>query len=363
MKIGILTFHKALNMGAALQASALLCYVQELGYDAEIIDFLPNNEIPNNSLVYKMLRYIKHLFFYKNYRIGKCKCDNFKKFYKNNYRLSKNTYYGDIDMLTAKGVYDILISGSDQILNTTLTGNSYSYYMTFDNTATKVSYASSLGRINISEKEVQLIKEELPKFSSLSFREKSASETVKALTGLEGEVVLDPVFLMDSNYWSQKCNEHLQVPEKYILVYTMENSQGLKTVVEEIRKEFKLPILLINGSGTKIDVEGIEDKTCGPCEFLRYFRDAELIITNSFHGTAFSLIFDKKLVCIEHSKRNIRLENLLICVDKSNCQVSAECKTINLGTSIIDAALLKDNLVPKIEKSKQYLKKALEKDC
>ena len=334
-KIGILTFHRANNLGAVLQASALLKYVQDNIGQCELVDYFPNNGIPINYVgIKKVLRYCKRIVLYpfaaKN-RKRELSFDNYRTKY---YFLSDKQYMGDSGIANAHFDYDAIISGSDQILNTTLTSNSKAYYLDFFN-GKKISYASSFGRKDVSKEEIELIRNELPKFAALSVREQSGADIIKREIGKEPQLVLDPVFLLGKDEWSKRCDEQLKLPKKYIFVYSMEVSPVLENAVSTIKEETGLPVIIVRGGGKSGLIEGNEDSTCGPEEFLRYIRDAELVITNSFHGTAFSLIFEKKFLCVAHSTRNARLENIMDLVEEYHSLVSEKISS-SWDTCIVD---------------------------
>lgn len=354
-KIGILTFHRANNLGAVLQASALLKYVQDNIGQCELVDYFPNNGIPINYVgIKKVLRYCKRIVLYpfaaKN-RKRELNFDNYRTKY---YSLSDKQYMGDSGIANAHFDYDAIISGSDQILNTTLTGNSKAYYLDFFN-GKKISYASSFGRKDVSKEEIELISNELPKFAALSVREQSGADIIKKEIGIEPQLVLDPVFLLSKDEWSKKCNEQLKLPKKYVFVYSMEVSPVLENAVSTIKEETGLPVIIVRGGGKSGLIEGNEDSTCGPEEFLRYIRDAELVITNSFHGTAFSLIFEKKFLCVAHSTRNARLENIMSIIGKENSLLKCEGSV----PVIVNGKEVTSTINPYIYASKEYLKNAL----
>lgn len=119
----------------------------------------------------------------------------FDEYRKKYFKMTEQHFYGDNCIKDELKDFDILISGSDQILNTTLTGNSRAYYLDFFE-GKKISYASSFGRTNITQNEIDLIKSELPHYSAVSVREKSAGEIIKRISGIDSELVMDPVFLL-----------------------------------------------------------------------------------------------------------------------------------------------------------------------
>ena len=354
MKIGILTFHRANNLGAVLQASALQNYIENNISPCEVIDFVPNNEVKYSRFYRKFVHKAK-LYITINRKMIKRE-KSFELYRKLYIRTSKKTYYGDMDMKGAKDVYDVLISGSDQILNMTLSGVSTSYYLNFSDCAKKISYASSFGRINISEEEEYLIKSELEKFIHISVREESAKKTIKSLINIEPALVVDPVFLLNKAEWSNRCNPNIKTPNKYIFVYSMEKSDLLEKIVKELSNRENLPVIVVRGGGEPGCILGFENSSCGPAEFLRLIRDAEYVVTNSFHGTAFSIIFEKNFICVPHSKRNTRLENLLRLCD---CVDKMASNALDYSDSIVKSKYIINNIYPLISSSKNYLDKAL----
>ena len=355
LKIGLLTFHRANNLGAVLQASALLEYVQENIGNCEIIDFYPNNGISvKYAGIKRVLRHCKWLVLYPFTVTNRKREMNFHNYRLKYYSLSDKQYIGDSGIANAHFDYDVIISGSDQILNTTLTGNSKAYYLDFF-IGKKISYASSFGRKDISKEEIELIRSELPKFSALSVREQSGVDIIKREIGIKPQLVMDPVFLLSKDEWSKRCNEEMKLPEKYIFVYSMEVSPALENAVASIKKEAKLPVIVVRGGGKPRLIEGNEDGTCGPEEFLRYMRDAELIITNSFHGTAFSLIFEKKFLCVAHSTRNDRLANIMSIIGKEDSLLKCDSSVPVIVNGKEDSSTIKSY----IKASKEYLKSAI----
>lgn len=200
VKIGIFTFHNQSNLGAVLQASALLNYLQNNYKNAnvEIINYYPNNAVFTNSkFVHKLLSELKKIAEYIVDQDGFKRRKNFESYKKQYYVLSRDVYFGDKSLKKKKLEYDILISGSDQILNTTLTGKSVAYYLDFNTDAKKISYASSFGREEISDNETEYIKHKLINFSYLSMREQSGISIVDKLINKKANLVTDPVFLLE----------------------------------------------------------------------------------------------------------------------------------------------------------------------
>ncbi len=357
MNIGILTFHNADNLGAVLQAAALTQYINEELGDAEVIDFVPNNQCGKKKHpIYRLLSSIKQRVFAFKSRNGYERRKKFIEFRNKELRISKRKYYGDKEMELAAGRYDILISGSDQILNTTLSGSSKSFYLCFDDNSKKISYASSFGRTDITNEEKEMIKSELVNFDALSFRESSGQDIVFDLIKNKGELVVDPVFLLDANRWRKKCVIHCD-NQKYIFVYAMENTLILKDAILKVKEKHDLPIIMVKGGKELPDVEGVVDYQCGPREFLHYIDNAEYVVTNSFHGIAFSILFGKQFVCVEHSLRNARLENIMNLTNNSEKLYRKISNDADISNMLINGAMAYQLMVPYIEQSRKYLQR------
>ena len=349
MKIGMLTFHRANNLGAVLQASALQNYVQNNFGDCEIVDYYPNNNIPiTYKGIKKILKKCKRIAIYPLTRKKRKREYRFDEYRKNYFKMTD----GDNCIKDELKDFDILISGSDQILNTTLTGNSRAYYLDFFE-GKKISYASSFGRTNITQNEIDMIKSELPQYSAVSVREKSAGEIIKRICGIDSELVMDPVFLLNKEEWENRCNMDMILPERFIFVYSMENSDNLERVVRLIKEEKNIPVIVVRGGGKAGRIVGKEDATCGPAEFLKYIKNAEYVVTNSFHGTAFSLIFEKKFLCIAHSTRNTRLINILQLINEEEKMIYSNLSVYD--DKIIEGSKYKNILERYINSSKAYL--------
>lgn len=355
----MITFHRARNIGANLQSYAMNKYINDHIGRCEIIDFYPNNQTAHRNKIRKLLSYIKSILIYRKSVIDR----KFSRFQKQYYIMSSKTYYGDDDLLSCPPKYDLLLSGSDQILNTTLSDISKSYYLCFDNTTKKISYASSFGRTALSDSEYSLIDVELRKFKHLSVREKSAKKIIEERIGADVELVLDPVFLLSADEWNQ-IGEKIKVPDAYILVYAMEVTNSLVSAVNKARTEYSLPIFVIYGCSDNRVIEGNIVHDCGPQEFISYIRQAKFVITNSFHGTAFSIIFEKKFICVSHSSRNARLENIMTLIGESEKLVS--CSQINnnlIADYMVDGTVALSRLASYSEKSKRYLCKSCQEQA
>lgn len=353
MKIGMITFHNVMNLGANLQAYALNKYINTNIGQCEIIDFYPNNQTAHKNRLRRFLSKAKAVVFYRKY----AKNRKYAKFQKKFYISSTKTYYGDSQIQLSPPKYDVLISGSDQILNTTLSGESTSYYLSFDNQGYKISYASSFGREKLSGFEYSLIDTELTKFKYLSVREKSAAEIIEARIGKRPPIVLDPVFLLTEEVWKQIGSE-IDLPDKYIFVYAMEVTESIQKAIEKAKKKYDIPVLIVYGSTDNMTLDGKVILDCGPEDLISYIRNASIVVTNSFHGTAFSIIFGKKFLCIAHSMRNTRLDNMMELISQKERLIAFATEEYDICDYIVDGYNAAMQLEKHIKESQEYLKLA-----
>lgn len=358
MKAGILTFHRANNYGAVLQAAAFQSYINDTLCECEIIDYYHNNAIPPKPRFLRKLAHIALSSIRPDGRETLKREKGFDDFRKRFFRLSSKRYFGDQDILRDPPEYDVIISGSDQILNTELTGGSRAFYLAFDTPAKKISYASSFGRSAVPKSEEELIKEALPGFDEISVRESDGVKIIERITGLRPVIAADPVLLLDRNEWNKYAESIPKLPEKYIFVYSMENSRMIESSANELSKALGLPVISIRGGGRGVNLVGTELKNCGPMEFLGCIRGAEYVITNSFHGAVFAMIFGKKLISVAHSKRNSRLESLLIEAGVPGKQLK-EGSDVTADEAVIDGAKAYLALEGLIKRSEDYLSRAI----
>ena len=121
----------------------------------------------------------------------------------------------------------------------------------------------------------------------------------------------DPVFLIEKEYWTDIANKTLDPKEKYILVYCLEPNHKLKETAKKLSHSLGIKLYAVHPFASSFDFVDECINTAGPLEFISLIRNAEFIITNSFHGTAFSIIMEKFFFCIPHSSTGSRMTSLL----------------------------------------------------
>lgn len=312
-RAGILTFHDADNLGAVLQAYALCRFLNEqCGVSAEIIDYkcekITETKYASKDKGLKgFLKYIIKSVYYAIKRRG------FNRFRKNRLDLSKKIYTKN-NIKSCADSYDMFITGSDQVWNPECSGEDKTYVLDFVNdSAKKYSYAASIGNREFTRNDETWIRH-MSDYKGLSVREKSAAKRL-ADAGVEGvKVHSDPVTLLAEEEWKTVMSKRL-VASSYVLVYLVLPDVNVMKRARAYAQKNNLKLI-----SNKKSIEFILHNS--PADFLSWIYNAEYVFTNSFHGTAFSLIFNKPLFAdieMGNGVLNSRVKDYLEAVDCSAC--------------------------------------------
>ena len=337
-KIGVITFHRADNYGAVLQTYSLthairnLIQEREYDYNCEVIDYV-NKAIDNRYHVRELREIprlktkIKHVIIQK-YLIRNQ--NNFSVFRKNFLPISYKTY-DQTNIREAGKDYDILITGSDQVWNGLLTNNDDAYFLDFGNDINrKISYAASVGSEKYFSLNFEKYKSLLDSFSNILVREKPLLDLMINRGYKETKIVLDPVFLLEQgDYELIESNQNL-VQGEYILVYVIAFEKELYKFAKSLSKKTGLKIVYINVDKPR-EVGVINLRDVSVPHFLTLIKNASYVVTSSFHGLAFSIIYNRE-VYYQLSKNvdnfNSRIETLVSTVEMQNRNI-ANCVEID----------------------------------
>lgn len=322
-KIGIITICRCNNYGAELQAFALQRKLSLMGYDAEILDYLfykhPKHKKESFSMPaykgYPFKRKMAELLFpwmecFKSmkHRAAIAKREAaFEVFHKANTRFSQQ-YRSYSALYSNPPHYDAYCVGSDQVWNPWSYTSLNPYFLTFaSKDAVKFSYASSFGVSEIPVIAKEYFKEGLNNLQSISVREKTGVSIVNSLIGQDAQTVADPTLLLNAKEWDEVLNE-CKVPEgKYILIYELKKVPYIAQSALNLAKQKGLKIVRICKAAFRqdpMDKPIINIMDAGPAEFLGLFKNAEIVMTNSFHGTVFSILFNKNFYTIVNKSAN-----------------------------------------------------------
>ena len=357
MKIGILTFHFAKNSGAVLQTYALQQTLNKLGHDAYVIDYIPDTMEKKEYKKYKVVPNKKNLpikvkikvvwrLIYNFFTIAN-RITAYENFIKNNLKLTKKVNKEELKTLN----FDAYIVGSDQIWNEEITvGFDDAYFGAFidKNKAKVISYAASLGGNQVDDEEEFKIL--LQKLDAISLREKDSVEFVNQYIDKEVVDVLDPTLLISQEEWTEKFDLRYN-GKKFVLFCIINQNQKDLDFAQQLSQKDSLELILLRDYN---NIKNFNLKTIinTPIEFLRLIKNAEYVVTDSFHGIVFSIIFKKQFFVIERESRFLRVQCLLDKLQLKGRIIGEEIQ--NIDYDMVDMILEKEK-----EKSFEYLKKSL----
>lgn len=331
MRVGTITYHRAVNYGAVLQTFALQKVLDKLDVDNEVVDYRADYiEWIYKPFCMRDRKNIKDFFkIIKGAPIKNKKRKQFFKFIKNNIRVSKKPYTNKT-LSKANDIYDVFIAGSDQVFNLDCSNYDTNYLLDFVKEGNKkTSYAASFGFDEMPKEDVKEYKRLLKNFRSISVREAQGVKIVKKATNKEATEVLDPTLLISGDEWRKIIGEAKENEKGYILIYALLPSKTLIEFADKLQEKTGLEIVFVKDSLTKEGHNVLSEnvkylKDVEPFEFVKLIANAEYVITNSFHGTAFSINFNKKFfteLLAPETKVNSRLENILDMLDLRSRQV------------------------------------------
>jgi len=372
MEVGIITFHNHFNHGAMLQTFALSNSVQRLGHNCKIIDCnIEHGESRLSQWPRHLGAKICRLYNLFCWQANNRYVQRFHNFSQQHLPLDGTTYETFEQLMAKPPQFDAYITGSDQVWNPGLLDRSIgdAFHLCFASPDTKklISYAPSFGVSDIPERYTAKIKNYLFRYNAISVREKRGQEIIYELTGRKADHVLDPTLLLSKNEYDLILNPP-KINKDYLLVFPMETgkNQGFLHLVKEIKKRVHLPLVCVLPLNFDFRWLLVADKVildAGPQEFLGLIKHASLICTNSFHGTVFSIIYQKNFLGFPHSTSNSRIHSLLEMLGIINRQINKLDKSTL--EDVLDNAIDYDTVTPRlkdnIDRSLSYLNKALSK--
>lgn len=314
MKTATLTFHGSHNYGSMLQSYALQQVMTSIFGDNVIIDFRSLRQkrmmkvITLRPHIGPILKDITHLWYYKSLKV---KYNLFEEFIRTTLKLSPE----EISIVQAEDLngYDLICCGSDQIWNPGPEDFDLAYLLPYKLNAKKISYAASMGPGRTEWQEpISKFPELLKDFDAISVRESGTYNTVSRLSSRNDIAIhCDPVFLLERKEWEKLIDPAPIVEGKYIFLYTLYANPVIITCAKELSKKYGLPVIISNYTNLHDLLSPF--KKClksGPKEFLNLLINAEMIVSSSFHGTAFATLLNRPFVTIDGMKDN-RISNLL----------------------------------------------------
>lgn len=313
MKIGLVTFFDD-NFGTCLQAYALFNTIQNLGYDVELIKYHRNNRtVATESRWKKIFRYNPKTvlnYFANRKRIEEVR-SSFDNFRNNHFVFSSKSYFRDSDLSELAKEYDLFICGSDMIWSEDFYDDWKYLYLAFAEKSRSLTYAPSFGKNKIKPEHINECQEYLNGIGCLSCREQAGVELLRNQFKLEATRVLDPTLLMSADDWNAIINNNDRlVQEKYNLAYCfLGTTHGREKVFSQVAHINDKKFVILTG------FDGVFKKYkykqgCGPLEFVRLYRDSEFVVTDTFHGMLFAIIFRKPFVVLAKEPFGVSADRL-----------------------------------------------------
>ena len=293
------------NYGACLQALALQHVLLENDFEAELVNYGGKKtlETGNVNPVVKTIKKISHLGILRivkyilNYSYIKKNKAVYNDFRKNRLKISSKIYYRNVNLDELKNDYDFFIAGSDMLWSEEFSEDWNFYFLSFAPKEKCFSYAPSFGQNTLSAENKNIVKTYLEKFNRLSCREEKGVKLIKEITSLDVPQVVDPTLLLDANKWNEIIGNNDRIlKNKYCFGYLFGSvDSARKTLINKLESNFgKIYRLSNKKEGTTVPMSCVS-----PIEYLRLFRDSEFVITDTFHGLMFSIIFRKPFVVLE----------------------------------------------------------------
>lgn len=338
IKLGILTFHSAHNYGATLQAYGLQEFLRSLGHEVCIIDYRPayiTKDYLRDSCKYWLSRNpkmcLKRLINYVRYAgVRHARWENFNKFIEN--KLSLYPYLPGMDFHE----FDAVFIGSDQVWSPYHTGGQYDeIFFGVGFKCKAISYAPSCSQSSLTEEQKERLTVLLGNLTSISVREHGFKRLLTPLTTQNISVVVDPSLLAGKKAYD-KIAASIQRNKPYIVVYEIKPHKQVYDMACEIANQLNAEVVELTNGVRNFHREGMFEAT-SPEEFLGYIKNASCVITTSFHGTAFSLLFHTPFYVVRQGNdADLRMESLLDFLNLRN-------RLIKMSDSPVFTAVDMDN--------------------
>lgn len=331
MKIGLCACYDTYNYGSQLQSYASLVVLQELGCDVSLIKYkkkisfsLIVNSIPrvlNPSFVRRRIR------IYNNRRMEKCnkvysetisnrKCQH-QRFIADHFEKYVNISYGYNALKCDATKYQAIVAGSDQLwLPSGMASNFYNLMFVPDKVR-KISYATSFGVNSIPWYQHNKTRHYLERINWISVREESGRRIVESLTNKEAQVVIDPTMMLSADKWNANVGDRI-ITDNYIFCYFLGSSTKHREIVKTFADKEHLKVVNLAHIDEYVESDNYFENVnnVGPFEFVNLIKYADYIFTDSFHGSVFSILFQKKFIIFnrfrneDSNSRNGRIDSL-----------------------------------------------------
>lgn len=372
--VGVITLHNSPNYGSCLQTYATQRVFDALGAETSVIDYyrydaIPENETEralNGQLASKLPIFripgAKALARVPVSRMVARRAAPLDEFRRSALNLTPRKYYSAEELEADSPACDVYCTGSDQVWNSTWNGGfERAFYLSFAPVGAKrIAYAASIGKSALEDWEAPLMREALSSYSAISVREAEAADLLDSI-GIHGAVpVIDPTLMLGPAEW-RAVSDGWEPDRPYILLYQLNRNPNFDEYAQRVSKAARLPVVRI--------AYGVHEKRRGETavvcpsvgRFLSLFCGAELVLTDSFHGTAFSVNLGKPFVSIAPERFSGRIGNLLRMTGLEG-RLLGDWNDVSLAAEKLNFSMARVVLSRERERARGFLRGALGSD-
>ena len=368
--VGLATFFYDDNFGTCLQAYALQRVMEMFQYDVELIRYHRCTRANEGNRWKKIINMSPSMLWWrfinrKSILAKKARFTDFRKRYL--HLANDENYYRDSDFHKLKGKYDAYVCGSDMIWSSEFKDDWIFYYLSFEEKRKTISYAPSYGKNCLTDEETTICKPLISNIGHLSCREIAGVNMIKEKFSLEANHVIDPTLLMDCKDWDAviSCQDKL-INNEYSLVYLFNGTtkHGRDKVINQLANINDKELVILSGAEGKFKKYEYKN-AAGPLEFVRLYRDCSFVVTDTFHGMLFAIIFNKPFIVLDKSPFGVTADRLTSTLESLNLKERYVTNDIILNDSILNMDYIKVNktISSLREYSINYLKESLNEVC
>ena len=318
-EIGAITFHSPYNYGSVLQAYALQKFViREFGNEFiyTIINLRTKRQKDFYCRPYGFYDFkniAKKMIFFGHKRQFLKRAEKFELFIKDALNTTEE-YSSAGELCKANFDFEYFLSGSDQIWKYTILDFDWSFFLEFCKKGKKISYAASFGPepLELDKITKTRLRKDLSEYRNISVREIGSAEKIKQIMGKDiAEIHVDPTLLLDEKDWDEIIGARI-IRGDYIFLYDLKGNRNAYEIARKLSKAYNIPVVIVK-ENAKMHIlyrDFIKKYNAGPLEFLNYIKYAKIVVSSSFHGNAFSVIFEKPFLAVG-GKEDFRINNLL----------------------------------------------------
>lgn len=365
-KVAVITRHAITNYGSLLQAIATQKLICDCGYQCEVIDYIRKDEKYNSLIwttlqkkprwnrnfitrcVYLSIRQPEHILAWHKFR-----------YMQQNY-LRLTAEYNDFESLCeSPPSADIYMTGSDQVWGIVANGeHDRSYFLDFiEGKSRKVAFSASFGNTEMTESNRKLITKWLSTYNDIAVREENAKKLLQSF-GFYVRQVLDPTLMITKEEWEEYIKRG--IGKDYVLVYQIHDNKSLSRYAKEFAKQVNLPLIRISSVLHQCVRGGRFCNLPDISEFLSYIKNARYVITDSFHGTAFSLNFNVQFIEILPDNQTAGRNTSILHLTGLSNRIITDFNDFSIKDDIIDYERVNEIMKREREQSKNILKEMLD---